>query len=124
MTANEVSPIEVHGGAGDHVRLRAGEGGEPPVATRPGEGLPVELVFTPSQNHDTAGFTIVAETPEGELRLCTGGLGPLTGGTPAAAVTTIHPSTELAGQTVTVRFEVSGDDELEVSARFAMAVTA
>ena len=124
MNTYEISPLEVCGGAGDPVRLLAGDGGRPPVATEPGVGLPMEFVFVPAQDHDSAFFTIVAETPRGDLRLSTGGLGPMTAGKQASAATTIHPSPDLAGQTLNIRFEVSGDDELEAAARFAVTVAA
>jgi hypothetical protein len=124
VNTNEISPLEVCGGAGEPVRLLAGEGGQQPPATRPGVSLPLELVFIPAQDHAAAIFTVVAETPEGDRRLCTGGLGAMTGGEQSSAVTTVRPSAELAGQTVNLRFEVAGDDELEVAARFAVAVAA
>lgn len=124
VTTNEISPLEVCGGAGDPVRLLAGADGPQPLATRPGISLPLQLVFIPAQDHAAAIFTVVAETPEGDRRLSTGGLGAVVGGEQFSAVTTIRPSAELAGQTVNLRFEVAGDDELEVAARFAVAVAA
>lgn len=124
MTTTEVSPLDMCEGAADQIRLLAGDGGAPPVVSLPGTGLPIQVVFVPSRDRETAAFTVVAETPEGDLRLSTGGLGPLTGGRQAGAFTTIHPSRTLAGRTVDVRVEVSGDDELEVAARFAVLVAA
>lgn len=124
MDALEVSAVQDLGSRGRLIRLLAGSGGTPPIVAQVNADFPVELDFAPVQDHGDAGFTVLAELPDGSiLPLTSGDIGALKAGEPTGIAVVVRPSALLVGQSVALRIEVLAESVPEIDVRFAFSVT-